>query len=720
MRFILLLVLISAFNVAGLSQERPSQKQMEAQMRQAKKDAQEQISSLEKEIAVAKANNEDPEAIKEMETRLATLKQIVGGVDKIGDRLNQKQPDDLPPSKIVEPKYVSPFVPILIKQPVVAPSEGQAKDQLLWYTGRRIDANTLVTTTGMVVRYDRANNRIIVQPDKRVDTFYYGLLKTLAQTSQMRNGFVARINGMKNSFFMYPEIQNAYNDFYDFRDSYYDVAKNTFDVRWAVPHQPLEILHHQLIVSMATLSSPRNISLPPQRPNDLCDCDKRKLKQYKIDLDQWLLDFSHDETVLLNLIASIYTEINASGITLPNLDGDILKAFNLVVERLSEKLEELTNRYKSNVHIEGGLVLFATYFQSEILGQRVDRKAQSTKNLIGAAQEAIWQAQDLVWDGTVFEKYVQDQIAALNFNAVFDISLYENHELNRKICRDYNNVEENIEKWVERLDKFNRFALSMELDFAYEISEGEEKALEANGSLRSDYVIVMLGKDECGWHLSLKDPDHRERRGDEEIFQIPFNVLAGRKIIYTKPPLIFDYSGPAKMNMISPVFKIDLCPNATNDRAYVEGLRFSDADIAAHANDNFSKMYTTDLFQYVNKMFVMVMGVKDNSANLISGAFEMMNLSTGNISTRPPSTGNRTLDQMMMEYLMWLKKNELLQKVTQTTHTGNTVVPFDAKNGNNVLISTTYSLIDPGDKDRSVGIKMTTANITIRVTHSPL
>jgi hypothetical protein len=172
------------------------------------------------------------------------------------------------------------------------------------------------------------------------------------------------------------------------------------------------------------------------------------------------------------------------------------------------------------------------------------------------------------------------------------------------------------------------------------------------------------------------------------------------------------------MNMISPVFKIDLCPAGSNDKVNIEGLRFSDADLAAHSNDDYSKVYTTDLFQYVNKMFVSVLGTKDNSAKLVSNAFEAMNISNEN--TNAPSTGNSNLDKLKMLYLMWQKKSKMLQNATQTTHTLDTVVPFDAQNGNGTLLSTTYSMVDPSDPDRQYGIKMKKADITITVTHSPL
>jgi hypothetical protein len=110
---------------------KPSQKEMQAELKQVKAEAQEQITSLEKDIAAAKANNEDPESIKQMETQLATLRQIVGGVDNIATQKN-KRLETLPPPTTKEPKYVSPFEPIVLKQPVTAPAKDQAKDQLFW------------------------------------------------------------------------------------------------------------------------------------------------------------------------------------------------------------------------------------------------------------------------------------------------------------------------------------------------------------------------------------------------------------------------------------------------------------------------------------------------------------------------------------------------------------------------------------------------------------
>ena len=697
---------------------KPSQKEIQAQLKQVKNEAQEQITSLERDIAAAKANNEDPESIKQMESQLATLRQVLGGVDNVNIS-NRNHETTLAPPKTTEPKYVSPFEPIVLKQPVTAPTKDQAKDQLFWYKGKKIDANTLVTSNKTIVRYNRANNRLTIQTDKPDDTTYYGLLGTLSQTSQIRNDFVLGLKSRLNIFFMYPQIQEAYDDFMPFRERYYDLGKNS--IQLPTSHEPLEVLHHELVIKMATLSSPQNVPAAPKRPNDLCDCNSSVRKQYEIDLPPWFEAFCHEENGLLYLLEAIYLDIHSSGYdalsNVPNLRADIVKAFDLALERLTQKLEDLTRKYQaSNVAIEDGLVLMAMYLNKLNFHTYAGIEEPSTRQLKKAAHAAFENVKTLVTNNTVFEKYVEDQKAAKNFNAVFDYTLYVSHEMNKKALDRPNDVWKHVSQWLDKLDKFNRFELSMKLDFEYVVGKDDDVYMDATGQLESHIELVELGKNECGWQLNLKYPDYTDKSGSEEPFEIPFRVLGGTKFI--KNVGTFTYSGPVKMNMIFPVFKFDFCPGASNDKVYVEGLRFSNADLALHEHDDFSKVYTTDLFQYTNKMLVSISGAKDKSATVVSNAFQGINLDKG--MTMPPSTGNPALDQMMMEYLMYLRKNKMLQSDTETTHTGNTVVPFDAQNNSSPLISTTYSLVDPADPDNKLGIRMKSANITMTVTHSPL
>jgi hypothetical protein len=154
----------------------------------------------------------------------------------------------------------------------------------------------------------------------------------------------------------------------------------------------------------------------------------------------------------------------------------------------------------------------------------------------------------------------------------------------------------------------------------------------------------------------------------------------------------------------------------------MDKLRYTDADrkayMAAHPKIDFGKEYSLDMFQYVNKMFVSVLTVKDNSNALVTTAGDMMNIQS--LTQMPSSTGNQNLDKLMMDYVMNQKRRSLQQSMTPIVNSGQTVIPFDAINGSPVLIQTIHSTADPNDPDRQVGIKMTKSLVTIKVVHTPL
>src|SRR6266496_3564899 len=110
---------------------RPSQKQMREQVQEAKSDAEKQIAELEKQIADAKEKGDDAQSIKEMAGQLAMMKKVLGVIGKAGSQISQpKIPTE---TKTIIPKFVSPFVPIILARPLKAPTKEQATDQLFWY-----------------------------------------------------------------------------------------------------------------------------------------------------------------------------------------------------------------------------------------------------------------------------------------------------------------------------------------------------------------------------------------------------------------------------------------------------------------------------------------------------------------------------------------------------------------------------------------------------------
>src|SRR2546421_15178 len=95
----------------------------EAKMKKEMEEAEKAIEELEKD---------DPEAAK-------MARQMLGKVKAGNGQLKSAKPDvpvnDLP----------SPIASIPAKIIPPAPSKAEAKDRLLWYRGKKVDANTLVT-----------------------------------------------------------------------------------------------------------------------------------------------------------------------------------------------------------------------------------------------------------------------------------------------------------------------------------------------------------------------------------------------------------------------------------------------------------------------------------------------------------------------------------------------------------------------------------------------
>jgi hypothetical protein len=736
---ILLLFALIVFSIA--SPQAPSKAQIDAQKSEALKDAKSQAAELKKEIAEAKAKNEDPENIKQLEQQLGVVEKMVTVLETTNFSGNTI-PKSLPPAKTIEPAYVSPFTPIILKQAVTLPSKDKATDQLLWYTGKKIDANTLITVSGTLVRYNRQQHILTVQTEKRRDSNYYGLVNTLGQTRQMKNDFGGRMAGLMNSFFMWPEIEKAYNEYNYFKDRYYDLAKNSIDlndvntVDLSTPPDPngdrwLLTWEQDFDIYLNQLQPVRtwDLVLPPKR-GDLCECDPYARENYESYLDTWLMEFYAEELKMLNMLREMYVHLDFDqqhGFTvpqIPHLKEEIIKGINAIILRSAQKLTKLALRYQQpDIFVEEGLVMATVSFQKLLIHNYEDVDEPSTVTLKRDAWTQINSIKDELKNNAVFESYMKDQLAALNYNVVLDYSLYLSHEYNKKLLKPSYRINENFfETWMEGLRKFNRFTLSINLNFEYllEDQDGEPKWL-ADGALESKKIVVSLGRSTCKWHLQISDVNQSGLRTNEDSFYIVMKVINGTKTLYLKPPRVFGYSGPANMAMVFPNFEIRFC-TGDPDSVMMNKLRYTDADtkafMAVHPKPDFGREYSLDMFQYVNKMFVAVKKVEANSGELVAAAGQMMNIQ--NLVQLPNSTGDQNLDRLMMEYLGNEKRRSLQQSEIPIANSDNTVIPFNAVNGSPVLISTTFSTIDPGDPDRAFGIKMKRSLITIEVKHTPL
>jgi len=717
---IFFLILFLTFSVAGFSQDdkQPTQKEIEAQKQEAIKEAKQQVADLKEEIAEAKAKGEDPESIKEMEKQLATLQNMVAMLEKTN--LSAKPKSATQPVKTVEPKYVSPFTPILLKQPVSIPTETEANNYLLWYKGKKIDANTLITNTGLIVRYDRVNYRLTLQPDKKLDTAYYGLINTLGLTDKMKNQFVDGMDQMENSFFMYPVIDQAYQEYEFFKTRYFGLAKNVIELAKPAHTASIDVLVNELANYMYNLKPVQQVLPPPERPDDLCICDfADKRKEYEEALDDWLTSFFKEETRILALVAEIHANldfIEQKKMPKPYVPDNILRPEPyavILLERSKARVAELLKKYENGeILLEDGLIC-ATVKLAQFLNTLDDSEPQF-RHIRKAIRDLIRQIKTAVYSN-LFQQYIETQKQSRNFSFVFNHSLYLGHELNKKIMEYSYEVDPNFFKnWMKPLEDYNRFTLQITIDFEYQMDPGgNEPLMNAKGTFQSDKMIVSLGVEECMFNLRITDANYRNKNTEEEKFKIPLKVTKGAKEYVNQTPI--PYTGPATAVMIFPRFKLNFCN--LESEVKLDLLTYKKSEIQKHIGDDPKKVFTTDMLAYANKMFLSLVETHSNLEDLVKSAGDMISMSNSPLQF---TTHNPKMDQMKMDYLMNKKRYDMQYHMAATTHTEKTIVPLGKLNSNGsatIIYPKPKNIVDPNDKDRVV--KVDHAIITLELTHTP-
>lgn len=731
----------------------PSKAEMQKQLADAKKQSLELTADLEQQIAEAKANGDDTEKIQEMENRLATLRRISGIIEKVPT--NPGRPQNIPKTKYPVVKYVSPIVPLVVKQPYKVPTEKEAKDSLLWYRGKKIDNTTLVTTAGMVIRYDRLQNRVIVRPDAKKDTVITLLVKKLSKTETIKNDFANTTNQIKNSFFMFPEIMAAYEEFDYIRKRYDRIANNTIDF----PDVPI-VRNSRLPVSsgfgyggaimleaimleelnnngleqayqelMGKLNNPPglNVTTPPKRPNDLCLCDPARRAQYENELDNWLETLWEYENDLLSKLKNLHRHLEDNSAadlsSMPTIHADLQRALDLAMSRKQQKVNLIYGNWEQDVLREEALVMARLTLEREL--QKIGRTNSS-----GSGHRQTFNDNFLSRDNQ-FGQFIRNEMDAKNYNVVFDYSLYLSHEYHKQLLGGTPNV--NITryfKWQATLMHYNRFTMTIDMDFDVEWrgTDGELHVM-LKGELSSDPMKVSIGRMGCKWQLFLTFSNYLT--GDEMDFRIPFKAKGGEKKIKMQNMWnTYPYSGPRDLLMVFPSVRMDFCPGGGSDSAIMDVLRYKNdifnqqwVNVAGMTEEELGedplrkdplKKYVIELLLCANKLLIPAETAKQRHAEMASIGDEMLDFNSGIRLDNP--TGNSVMDELKIEYSSNLRQHNMQKKLADAIHTNQSYILFDAVNNSDLLIEKNQ----PVEYDQlEIKEKMKRGNIILRVKHTP-
>ncbi|MEP6673884.1 MAG: hypothetical protein ABJA78_01970 [Ferruginibacter sp.] len=621
-------------------------------------------------------------------------------------------------------KSPSPIVKIYLKQPLQIPTQGQAKNHLLWYKGKKINDSMLVTTKAMVVLYSRKRNMVIAEPLEKTDSFRI-MVKNVSKQAKMTEDYVNTEFEKKNSFMNYPLVQMTVDKFEEIDDLFNNAMKNTIDLPPLpsgtpvsgkvkgggmnfdadfTPEQDLAALHNRL-KQLLQNEPDMNFDAPPKENFSLANrCDENVQKRYIEELKKWEDNFHDYEYNLLRaaMAAERWRQLaEMDGIKIEYdmaaLTADIQKAIDRSDSRQHEKIKQLINRYGKNIFMQSCVIVTALGYERQ-------------KQLLGQGEDGPSLAMDAIklLEGPEFENYINEQIQQKNWDVVLNISFMLGRVRTAQLLGLSDALVGRLSQLTNRLMKMNRFALTVDIDFNLQYSSDDGKVdLKANATIQTtDKVYVCLAPTGCKWTLSQTEVDYKDGK---KASYIPMQVTGGIKSVKDAKGQWqqFSYSGSKDMLMYFPVFRIDFSNSNGQDTATLQELKYVSLD-----DHSVSESYTTDLLGYLNDVFVVPSKTGANEKAAEDMGKEMM--SKFSVLTTMPNSGT-TLGKLKDRYLLMQQKQEAEKGIADIVNTSKAVILFSAQNNSSTIVD---DKIDTRHKNQNV--EVIKGVIKIKVVHDPV
>ena len=436
------------------------------------------------------------------------------------------------------------------------------------------------------------------------------------------------------------------------------------------------------------------------------ECDKKIVKRERQQDSIWFENYHGQEAKILSTVFGVYRQAELLGIYIDENDPEIWSysaAIASVLNRMSKKDNFLYKRYGKELKrctIVSQAIL-SDERQRQLLGFADDNAKSKIPGLLSNIDSA-------------YLAYYKEQKGLKNYNFVLDIAKHlgwerQNQLLGTREDGDnffFNNV-------VLDAVNYNRFALTLDLDFVYErVDDDDKPEIKATGSISTkDKIYVRLSPDSCLWRMVLFDTDYRN--ANEQRAAIPLVAKSGAKTVRDQDDnlVTYNYSGPKDMVAYFPEFKIDLCDMSKMDSAFMMPINLPYGYTPASLN--VSKSYKEDMIAIANDMFMDVNKMEGNESEGMGLAAEIVsNLSQSQV-TEP--TGNAKLDKMQGEYNLKLKQDSYKKNISNMGLNKKSVFLFNANNGSTVFIDQYNDTKHTIDEDT----KLVKGQIHLRVVHDP-
>ncbi len=683
-----LLFFISLLTVYIASPGQVPQKQTnQAELIQEIKDLKNDIKELEAEII--EVEKEDPEEAKALKKELASLKKMLAMLEKSTSSVPAKQMTAAKSPTVA--KYQSPIEPIFLNQPVTTPTEAQAKDRLLWYRGKKVNDSTLVTVAGMVVQHHKKKDKVILQPDKKKDPFEK-MIQELSMSDKRKEELFDKFSKMKNGFLYFPDIEKTVILYNEMTTEYNELVKNTIELPPIQDEGKTEEIiknkkeekpenDHPIIESwkktiaeakrkLNALPALGNFPAPPEKDLTNCSwCDSIIRKREKIEDSIWSKKFFGQENEIFVMVFSVLHQAAILGGEDFGAKNNTDHIVDSLLKRMKKKTKLLWERYGKDIK------------RFEIV-MRAVLSFERQKVLLGGDEEPEVIPISSMVDNmdSIYLAYFKEQVELKNHNYVLNFSKHLQFERMKALL---GSSQKEIGEVFEMALKYNRFGLTLDLDFIYEQrDDNNELELKATGKIATTTkTFVMLKPEGCSYKAVLREADYSNITEDKSA--IPMTVESGEKTLKNEEDKLvtYTYSGPPELKMQFPEFKINFCESKFSDTVFFMPLNYALGYQIPKSNLN--KSYKDEMLPLANHMLIDMNSMEGKTAQGMELAAEIMaGLEEPDDS---PSTGYPNLDKLKVKYNLKIRQDNYKKKLSEMAMNEKSVLLFHANDKSAIL-----------------------------------
>lgn len=735
MRFFLLFVFLIAAGFTAEAQVKPTGNQ-QAEMQQAIDEIKKEIRKLEDEIK----RTTDPEEAASLKKELAGLKSMLSMFEKTSKPLSQS-PTPAPVKNQPVKNTPSPITPVVVKQPYTIPTAAQATDRLLWYKGKKINDSTLVTVKGMVVQYNKNNNKrglVKIQPLKKTDPFD-SLVIEFTNGEKRKEALINQFDKLKNGFLFYPELRTALVIYDDLTERLAGVLKNTIEL----PEMPLTAATNSEPLPMPLAKGPalneqlpdtipgknkdewtamkeamdKQIALaeqlyqqlppvnsfpaPPLHEPGMCsNCDPKIIKQQRLQDSIWLEQYQGKEQMINEMVLGVERQRGLLG-----MEGGDTSFLSRMMRRAVAKATILFERYGDDFRC-------SKVVMQVILG--LERQIQ----LLGMSEGISFKGRlFLLKKLGMYEKYLEEQIQVKNHDFVLNLASHLGYLRQKTLLGANENpgaaADDIIQQWLQ----YNRFELMIESDFIVEQRDEEgELQFKATGALApKEKSYGMLISYNCKYKMIPYTVDYNNAALKD--VSINMNVRSGTKTIRDENGKLVNvpYTGPDTYFLTFPDCIIDFCNQQQTDSAWMHTFTGKDdtqlqVDHLAYTT---SKTYQIDFLIMANLVFV-TNDLPQNEQNFETVSQDLFTTMGG---FEGSGAGGSKLDKLKTQYEGKMKMDEHRKGIQNLVNDQQSILTFTANNKQTVV---TDHFTDTKRKLEEEGMDLTRGLIHFKILHAPV